>query len=44
MKIREKTMIKIALTRLDSGRHDPAGFERDREEFLAPLKNALGYK
>jgi L-fucose isomerase-like protein len=38
MKIREKTMIKIALTRLDSGRHDPAGFERDREEFLAPLR------
>lgn len=31
-------MIKIALTRLDSGRHDPVRFERDRNEFLAPLR------
>jgi L-fucose isomerase-like protein len=31
-------MVKIALTRLDSGRHDPVSFERDREEFLAPLR------
>lgn len=31
-------MLKIALTRLDSGRHDPQSFERDREEFLAPLR------
>jgi L-fucose isomerase-like protein len=31
-------MLKIALTRLDSGRHKPAGFARDRAEFLAPLR------
>lgn len=31
-------MLKIALTRLDSGRHDPVRFERDRREFLAPLQ------
>jgi len=31
-------MIKIALTSLDSGRHDPVRFERDRCEFLAPLR------
>ena len=31
-------MTKIALIRLDSGRHDPARFENDRSEFLAPLK------
>ena len=31
-------MLKIALTRMDSGRHDPARFERDREDFLAPLR------
>ena len=31
-------MIKIALTRLDSGRHDPVRFEHDRSEFLAPLR------
>jgi L-fucose isomerase-like protein len=31
-------MIKIALTRLDSGRHDPLSFERDRADFLAPLR------
>jgi L-fucose isomerase-like protein len=31
-------MIKIALLRLDSGRHDPQRFERDRAEFLAPLR------
>ncbi|MCX6553976.1 MAG: hypothetical protein NTZ12_03000, partial [Candidatus Aminicenantes bacterium] len=31
-------MIKIALLRLDSGRHDPLRFERDRAEFLAPLR------
>jgi L-fucose isomerase-like protein len=31
-------MLKIALTRLDSGRHDPDSFERDRAEFLAPLR------
>lgn len=31
-------MIKIALTRLDSGRHDPVRFERDRSEFLAHLR------
>lgn len=31
-------MLKIALTRMDSGRHDPVRFERDREDFLAPLR------
>ena len=31
-------MNKIALLRLDSGRHDPLRFERDRAEFLAPLR------
>ncbi|MCX6557736.1 MAG: fucose isomerase [Candidatus Aminicenantes bacterium] len=31
-------MITIALLRLDSGRHDPQSFERDRAEFLAPLR------
>jgi L-fucose isomerase-like protein len=31
-------MLKIALTRLDSGRHDPASFEHDRAQFLAPLR------
>jgi L-fucose isomerase-like protein len=31
-------MIKIAFIRLDSGRHDPVTFERDRSEFLAPLQ------
>ena len=30
-------MIKIALLRLDSGRHDKVHFEKDRGEFLAPL-------
>jgi L-fucose isomerase-like protein len=31
-------MTKIALIHLDSGRHDKARFERDRREFLAPLR------
>ncbi len=31
-------MLKIALTQLDSGRHDPAVFARDRAEFLAVLR------
>jgi L-fucose isomerase-like protein len=31
-------MLNIALIRLDSGRHDPLSFERDRAEFLAPLR------
>jgi L-fucose isomerase-like protein len=31
-------MLRIALTRLDSGWHDGATFERDRAEFLAPLR------
>ena len=31
-------MPKIALLRLDSGRHDSVRFERDRAEFLAPLR------
>jgi len=30
-------MLKIALTQLDSGRHDPAVFARDRAEFLTGL-------
>ena len=34
-------MLKIALTRLDSGRHDPESFERDRTAFLAPLRREL---
>ena len=34
-------MLTIALTRLDSGRHDPASFERDRAAFLAPLRREL---
>jgi L-fucose isomerase-like protein len=32
-------MIRIALLRLDSGRHDPQRLERDRAEFLAPLRH-----
>jgi L-fucose isomerase-like protein len=31
-------MIKIALIRLDSGRHAPTQFASDRREFLAPLQ------
>jgi L-fucose isomerase-like protein len=31
-------MMKITLIHLDSGRHDRARFERDRQEFLAPLR------
>ena len=31
-------MMKIALIHLDSGRHDRARFDRDRQEFLAPLR------
>jgi len=31
-------MTRIALVRFDSGRHDRAMFERDRREFLAPLR------
>ncbi len=31
-------MTKIALLQFDSGRHDKAAFERDRREFLAPLR------
>ncbi|MDD8012516.1 MAG: fucose isomerase [Acidobacteriota bacterium] len=32
-------MMKIALLQFDSGRHDLAAFERDRREFLSPLRN-----
>ena len=31
-------MTQITLIHLDSGRHDRESFERDREEFLAPLR------
>jgi L-fucose isomerase-like protein len=36
-------MIKIALTRLDSGRHDQNQFESDRREFLAPLQKEFDW-
>lgn len=36
-------MTKIALLRLDSGRHDPVAFENDRREFLAPLHDEFAW-